>query len=235
MAEDMVRKKMEGEQRKQEAPSPPKDKQQKEAPGPKDIESQMSPEEKQKAAAYTSGLLKLLHSPDTSGRVLAMLKTAKPEVSVPKSALAINGRMEQMIQEKKATKPSLETLLLGSVALVNDLIEIGNAGDAWGEDVGPERAKPILQNTMQQYIQQGLKDGSIDPVELQAKVEPLMDEEHRAAGLQGAQATGIPTEANEQTAMESYATQRERKVLSRQAEKEAGENRKEAMMARGRR
>jgi hypothetical protein len=156
--------------------------------------------------AYISGLMKLLHSKDTAPHVEEMLKSGPPEQTIPATALQINGQME----EAAGQKPPLETALIAGVYLVQDLIEIGNAA-GYFELQDPEQMKPILQTTMQQYIEAGLQDGTIDPVELQEKVEPLMDEEQRATGMQAAELTGIPKAPTQETAMSAYGRQMERK------------------------
>jgi hypothetical protein len=161
--------------------------------------------------AYTSALLKAVHSKKTRKKVHDMLGSTYPEVAVPKTALMINELVEKKAREG-GKPPSLETLLYANTMLINDLIEVGNLAEVWEQPVDTEeQVGAILQDTMQQYIQKGLKDGTIDPVELQQKVEPLMSEEHRTAANQWGQKAGVPQKAGEAAAMEQYAQQRVRK------------------------
>jgi hypothetical protein len=166
-----------------------------------------NPAMEKEATAYITGLMKMLHSKETSKDVVAMLKSGAPELVIPKTALTINKQMEEAVTAR-GQKPSLEVLLNAGVYLVNDLIEIGNAAQIFSIQ-GEEAMAPILQETMQTYIQAGLKDKSIDPIELQQAVEPLMDDEQKAAGLEGAKAGGIPEAPNQMTAMEQYASKRQ--------------------------
>lgn len=158
--------------------------------------------------AYISGLMKLLHGKQTAPMIEEMLQSGPPEKSIPTAALTVNDQMEQAVGKK----PPLETCLIAGVYLVQDLIEIGNTA-GWFEVVEEKQIQSILQDTMQQYIEKGLKDGSIDPVELQEKIEPLMTEDQRATGLQAAEMTGVPTQANEQTVMSAFGRQKERQGM----------------------
>ena len=145
-----------------------------------------------------------------------MLKSSPPEKSIPQTALTVNTQFEK--KAKSAGKePELQTVLLAGVYLVQDLVEIGNNAGIF--EIPTEEMGTYLQATIQEYVQKGLKDGTIDPVELQAAIEPMMEEQHKALGMEAAGRTGIPLEANQQTAMESYGSQRERKATDRAANK----------------
>jgi hypothetical protein len=167
----------------------------------------------QEQQAYVSGLMKMLHAKETSPAVVKMLSSAPPEQSIPQTALTINQNFEQQLKGKK---PSLETSLVGGVYLVKDLILIGNTAKVF--NVPEEGLGPILKTTMQKYVEAGLKDGSIDPIELQKKTEPLMTEEQRAQGLSHGEKLGIPQEPGTRQAMETYASQRVRKSMLKGAQ-----------------
>lgn len=173
---------------------------------------QTEPEQMTKAdQAYLSGLMKILHSKQTAPQVDAMLQSAPPEKSIPQAALVINEQMETAVSQKSG-KPSLETLLKAGVYLVSDLIEIGNTGGFF-QVQDEQQTRLILETTLKQYITKGLEDGSIDPVELQAKVEPLMTEDQRATGIRAAQLTGTKLEPDERTVMAAYGAKRERQGM----------------------
>lgn len=169
-------------------------------------EQKIDPKIQREAEAYILGLSKMLHSKNTSPKVQEMLKAGDPQETIPEVAMLVNDQMEQAAT-KGGKKPSLDTLVAASQFLVGDLIEIGNASGAFKLESEDEVAM-VLQNTMQKYIEKGLADGSLDPIELQKKTEPLMSEEHRNAGLRGAEASGVPTEPSQMTAMEAYAKQK---------------------------
>ena len=117
--------------------------------------------------------------------------------------------MEDKLREK-GNAPSLDVLLVGAQFLIGDLIEIGNAAGFFQLET-EEQIAPILQDTMQRYIEDGLKKGTIDPIELQQKTEGLMTPEQQGMGMKAAGATGLPMEPNQNTAMQSYGAKMQRK------------------------
>lgn len=185
----------------------------------------------QKEQAYVGGLMTMLHSKETSGNVVAMLKSAPPERSIPEAAMMVTEQMNTMLQEK-GQKVDVETRLLGGVFVVQDLIEIGNASSSFDQELGEEAFPMLFEITMEQVVQKGLEDGTIDPVELQEKVEPLMRDGQRQAGLTAGEMNDVPAEANQRTAMEAYASGRERAAVDGMATKQAAENRS-GMMQQG--
>jgi len=179
-------------------------------------QEKLDPQTEKEIKTYVMGLSKILHGPKTQPQVMNMLKSGdNPEKLVPQVALMINDQMEQAIQTK-GKKPSLEVLIAASQFLVGDLIEMGNAAGIFQIETA-EQVEPILKGTIQSYIERGLSDGSIDPVELQQKVEPMMSDEHRALGLEAAQKSGLPSAPGQLTAMEAYARKREQKGMQRGA------------------
>lgn len=175
-------------------------------------DQKLDPKIEKEMQSYIMGLSKILHGQKTQPQVVQMLKSGgDPEKLVPQVALLVNDQMEQAVTGK-GKKPSLETLVGASQFLVGDLIEMGNAMGIFQVET-PEQVEPILKNTMQAYIEKGLKDGSLDPIELQQKVEPLMSEEHRALGMEAAKRSGVPEAPSQMTAMEAYARQREQKGM----------------------
>ncbi len=177
------------------------------------MQQEVDPKVAQEVDSYIAGLSKLMHSPETSARIVEMLKSNDPAKSIPAAALTINARAEEEYAKSNG-KPSLDVLLNAGAFIVNDLIEIGNAAGLFQLETEEEIA-PILQDTMQQYIEKGLDEGSIDPVELQQKVEPLMNDEHRALGMEAASRSGIPDGPNQNTAMESYGRKMQHKGMLR--------------------
>lgn len=158
--------------------------------------------------AYINGLMKLLHSKDTAPAIDEMLQSGPPEKTIPAIILQVSDQLDSAIGKK----PELGTSLMGGVYLANDLIEIGNAGGFFQLDA-EKSIGPILKSAMQQYIERGLKDGSIDPVELQTMTEPLLNEQQKAAGMKSAGQHGLPGQANESVAMSSYGSKMQRKGM----------------------
>ena len=174
-------------------------------------EQQVDPKVQKEVEAYTLGLSKMLHSSKTSPKIVEMLSAGEPQKTIPQIALLVNGQMEQAAT-KGGKKPSFDVLLGAAQFLVGDLIEMGNAAQIFNIQAEEEIA-PILQNTLQAYIEKGLRDKTLDPIELQRAAEPLMAEKHRDAGLRGAEASGLPAEPSQITAMEAYAQRREQKGM----------------------
>jgi hypothetical protein len=156
--------------------------------------------------AYILGLMKLLHSKETSPMVDDMLKNGgDPKVTIPKVAMLVNQKMA----DATGKVPSLRTALAAFMYLVGDLIELGNKAGFFNIET-EEDISVILKATLQAYIEKGLKDGTIDPVELQKEIEPLLSEEQRTMGSEAANGSGLPMDANHDTAMASYGMQKKR-------------------------
>jgi len=167
----------------------------------------VSPEVERKVNAYISALSKLMHGKETKNHVYKMLQSGEPMVTIPRSAIEINRQAEEAFKRGGAT-PDLDTLFAGSQFLILDLIEIGNAGGFFQLDPqDPNVLGPLVQSTVQPYVEEGLKNGTIDPVELQNKIEPMLTDEQRAQGGLMAQEQGMSMEANQGTAMETYRRQ----------------------------
>lgn len=151
---------------------------------------------------YKTVLSKLMHSKEMRSQTMDMLKAGPPEVAVPQAALQINSNAERLMQQKGLRLTS-EVKLAGATFLVGDLIELGNAGRIWENPVDEEESKMIFQDTLQDYIQTGLEDGSIDPIQLQQDTEPLLNDQQRQVGSQIAQQEGVPMEVNQNQMMAS--------------------------------
>ena len=169
-----------------------------------------SPELQRQGDAYITALSHLLHSKETAGSVLEMLRSAgdTAQKSVPYTALAVNKQMEEPARAK-GKPPALEVLLAAFQFLVGDLIQIGNAAGLFHVE-SQEEIGAILKETLQTYITEGIHNGTVDPVELQEKAEPFMDKEHRELGMRAAKMTGTPDRPDQNTAMQAYGAQQKR-------------------------
>jgi hypothetical protein len=162
---------------------------------------------------YITGLSKLLHSKETRGIVLDTLKEGgEPTKTIPHLAMTLNAQMEGRLREK-SKPPSLEVLMNGGIFLVGDLIQMAQGVGVLPADMDEQSQQQLLQSTMQQYIEKGLADGTIDPIELQEKTNAMLPEEQRAQ-LEGiAEQNGYAREPNEMTAMSAYGDQQRRKGM----------------------
>lgn len=180
---------------------------------------QLSKNEQRKAEAFNSVISKMLHNKKTSGNVVQMLSSAPPEVSLPETTLSIMQHVEGMLS-KRGDNPSLNIKLNGGIFTFNELNDIGNEAGLW--QLSQEEAfSQYFEATAKRYIEKGLKEGTIDPVELQKEVEPLMNEEQRAEGEFIRKESGIPEVPGEDAAREMYATKRvsqERNRMQRKAD-----------------
>ena len=174
------------------------------------LQDQEGKELSKKDQLYIMGLMKMLHSKDTSTHIDEILKSAPPEVSIPQAAMIVNEQIEG--EFKKKQPPGLETLLLGGVYLVQDLIEVGNAAGFFQVE-GEEQQRDIMQATFQKYIEKGLKDGTVDPIELQSRVEPLLNEQQKQMGSGLGSQYNVAAQPDEMTMMEVFGKQREQQGL----------------------
>ena len=185
---------------------------------------QADPELQRKVDSYSSGLLKMIHGKETRGQVFEMLSSGPPDMTIPRTALMINQRMEGAISEK-GTKPELPVLLASGTILVGELVEVANAGNLFKQEPQPEQVQKILQDTFQMYIEDGVKKGKIDPIELQKLVEPMMSPEQKDFGMNAGAQFGVPGQPGVSAAMESYANQKVGKVKNKMVSQMAGKQR----------
>lgn len=75
-------------------------------------------------------------------------------------------------------------------------------------EISEEEIPALFEDTLQMYIQQGLEDGSIDPIQLQIDGEQLMSEEQRAGGQAIGQHYGVPMNLSQSQIMEQYGNKR---------------------------
>ena len=161
-----------------------------------DPEADIPPELKAELDAYRTIINKFLHSDQMRDKTLALLESKDIDIAVPLGAIQI----DQLAFRATQGKVSSTARLAGSVHIVGDLIELGIAAQYWPEP-SEEEIGVIYQDTLQDFIETGLADGTIDPIELQQSVEPLMSDEQRKVGSAYAEKTGVPMEVNPHVAM----------------------------------
>lgn len=143
------------------------------------------PPKKEKAlSAYTNMAFNMIHGKQSHEQVKKMLQAGDPAMSIPNTALTIHQFLEQNISKNQG-KVQKDVAIASTTPIVSDLIDIGEGAGFF--KLEPEQAQAILKDSVQQYIEVGLKSGSIDPVKLQGQVAPLLDRENAQAGLQGMQ------------------------------------------------
>lgn len=164
---------------------------------------ELDPKLKNQIDVYSTMLTKFIHGKETQQQVLKMLQAGDPIKAIPPAAIAINEQAENAMK----SKPSTDVVLGASVTLVSDLIETGMAAGLF-EQPSDEDISFIYQDTLQIYIEKGLKDGSIDPIQLQKDIEPLMSEEQKQMGQELGKQAGVADEPDERAVLEQYTNNR---------------------------
>jgi hypothetical protein len=174
--------------------------------------TELDAKSKAKAENYVSILMNELHSPQTRDDVLEILKSSKdPFITIPQAALVINDAAKVKI-ERSGGKVDMQTMFLGSPYLVGDLMELGNAAGIF--QVTKEDFPDLYQDSLQMYIQRGLKDGSIDPIELQLAGEKVMSQNQRVGGQYLAQEQGMPHAPTQAQILQQKERSTKQKVMT---------------------
>ena len=155
------------------------------------------PQEKKNAIESAQNtILKMVYSKETMPDVLRMLKSGEPSQTIPNTANMIFKKLEQSSDNKIPG----DIKLAAATSLVMELTEIGNEGQVF--QISEKQMQPILQNTYRIYIENGLKDGTIDPIELQKSVNPMMKGNAKGYGEEVAQKEGMPMEPTQDMAIQ---------------------------------
>ena len=165
---------------------------------------------------YISVLNELLHSEKSRDSVTDVL-TSNPDpfMTLPQAAVSTNDMGVNLMQQS-GVKVSFATQLAASTYLIEDLIHLGYAAAGW-ENLSEEDIAALYEDTLQIVIERGLADGSIDPIQLQLDVEPLMDEDMQRAGQHFADQEGLGSEPSNQAMVGQYANVQEQKTAQTQA------------------
>ena len=164
-------------------------------------EGEVSPELEKKMETYVASLMHMIHSDETSKDVLEMLKAAPPEESIPEVVLQLNSMVEQSFQGHQGGVED-EVKIAGGLYAVADLAELGNAAGLWDRQLQQEEVIKIFEKTASKYIHKGLKDGTIDPIELQRDTEPLLPPEVREKASLIQKELGLPDQPTESMAID---------------------------------
>lgn len=151
------------------------------------------PAKKKQYEDYVDTLMYVLHNEESADSVMDMLAADDPRKSVPNAVLMVQSKVDEGLKKKGVTVPN-DTKVAGAGYLVSDLVQMGNASNAWEGQMDDQDTSLLFQDSIQKHIEVGLKDGTLDPVKLQQEVEPLMTEEQRAQGLAYGQELGVAAE-----------------------------------------
>jgi len=141
----------------------------------------------------TAALTDMLYDPKTKGSVQKMLSDGPPDVTVPGTVNTVFKRFEDMMGQKNGPMP-LDLKLPVGVSLFKEVLELGVGMGVLPQGMNIESSGDLLKATMEQYIKAGLKDKSIDPIELQQQVEPLMTDNDKQIGNRMGRESGVPGE-----------------------------------------
>jgi hypothetical protein len=170
----------------------------------------------------TAMAMHMIHSDDTKQSVLNMLKShEEPEAAIPPTANYIMNRIEASAN-KRRTKIGNDIKLAAAQYIVTDLAILGKKAGIWESDIeSEEELGNVLKDTMQTYIRKGLKDKTIDPIQLQQEAEGLLSPEQRESGISMGQEFGVPPEPTTGMAVRSYADKAVQGERSKNAELQA--------------
>lgn len=194
---------------------------------------EMDPKVAKQLESYVMILMNIIHGKESAGMVMDVLKSgadeegaeADPFNTVPQAAMAIND-MALQITSSEGIDINFSTQLGGSAYLIPDLLELGVAANLW-EELSEEDVAAVFEDTLEMVITRGLKDGSIDPIQLQLDVEPLMSKNQKSAGDAFASELGLESEPSQQAMSDQHANSRVRKAeamsTKQQAQKKAAE------------
>jgi hypothetical protein len=158
-------------------------------------QGKVDPKKVQQVETVTSMLMRLIHGTESRDSVMKMLKSQPdPAKAIPFTANTLMKRVDAQTKKRRMTIPN-DVKVAVSQYVVTDLADLGNKAQAWESSVPEEQLGSILRDTMMEYIKNGIKDKSIDPIKLQQEAEALMSPEQKAAGMKmgGHGLPGAPT------------------------------------------
>ena len=198
-------------------------------------EPQITPEDKKvqdRIDSYVVALMNELHGSETRDDVLDILKNGKdPYIGIPEAAMAVNDAAVAKF-EQNGVNVDLNTQFNASAYLVNDLMEIGSKFGFF--EVTQDDFAPLLEDSLQTYIERGLKNGTIDPIELQLTAESFTSENQRIAGLYHGQENGVPPAPQQQQIIHQLQQNAAREATEKERKKQAisaGQQQQQQLMA----
>lgn len=144
--------------------------------------AELGPAQEAQIEAYKDNATKIVFSEDSQAAVLQQLQSGgNPADSISNTAFVLHKRLEGSMAEQ-GEKMTEVTLALGAAHLVSELVVLAEAAGLY--TIPNEDRLEAYKLSVSKYFEAGLKDGSIDPVELQKSIEPLMSREQREYGMQ---------------------------------------------------
>jgi len=172
--------------------------------GPMPPQEELDPKTAQDIKNLASMQMRILHGPNSKGKVIEMLKSGDdPFAIVPHAFNSVNNMAIDML-EKSGIEVSPNAQFGASMYLISDLLQLGYAAAGW-EELDETEEQNVYEDSLQIIIEKGLKDGSIDPIQLQFEAEKFLDKDQTMAGTELAKASGVPPEPSQQTIMDQNA------------------------------
>lgn len=182
----------------------------------------VNPEDKKvrdRIDSYVVALMNELHGSETRDDVLDILKNGKdPYIGIPEAAMAVNDAAVAKF-EQNGVEVDLNTQFNASIYLVNDLMELGSKFGFF--EVTRDDFAPLLEDSLQTYVERGLKNGTIDPIELQLTAESFATENQRIAGLYYGQENGVPPAPQQQQIIHQIQQNAAREATEKERKKQA--------------
>jgi len=152
-------------------------------------DAQLAPEQLAQVEAYTDNATKMLYSPKTQPAWLQELQASNnPIENIAETANHLH-KILQAGLEKTGEQMTDQTMFLGATHLVSELNVLADAAGLFTLD--EKQRMDSLQLTLLLYFKRGIDDGTIDPVELQKDLEPLLTDEQRQMGIANMGTTGV--------------------------------------------
>lgn len=150
---------------------------------------EIGPAQQAQLDAYMDNATIAVFSEQTQPGILQMLQADKNRVkAVGNTAFQVHLQLEKQL-ESTGEKMTEITMALGGAHLCSELIVLAKAAKLY--ELTPDERLEAYRQALMKYFETGLKNGTIDPVEFQKTMEPLMNEEQRNYGLQEMEKSGI--------------------------------------------
>jgi hypothetical protein len=154
-----------------------------------DAEVEMGPAQEAQLEAYRDNATLAVFSEKTQPAILQILQSSQgnPTEALGRAAFMIHKRLESSM--KDGEKMTEITMALGAAHLVSELVVLAEAAGLYSLE--PEQRLEAFQQALKMYFEEGLNNGTIDPIELQKTMEPLMTPDQRKFGSQAMEQHGV--------------------------------------------
>lgn len=159
-------------------------------------QQEVDPKKRKQLQTMQAMMTDMIYHQDSKSSIQSMLTKGDPGHTIPATVNTVFMKFEDMTKEKLGDMP-LDMKLAGGVHLFSEIMELAEAQGVIPEDLPEAQIQPLLKNTIQQYVQRGLKEKTIDPIDLQKRIEPMLSQQEREVGAHMADATGTPVDVTE--------------------------------------